>query len=229
MVCSVDDNYFLTGSTTKFVFKLHKSLSATGMPNYSPQPNACGLIALSLADKILKNPYCHLKSFIDDNPASATLPVPVYQMLSSSIQDGINMYCANYGEQAVKLDASDITMINSHLEYNIKEELEVNSAGLINTLAYKIMSLQKEEIILFFRWHNYKVWGIINFLGTRNVIIYDSHSHTTCDRNQASHVEYGGFIYQVGKSHWVIIETLMLLEVDCGKLEGPCKIVVLHK
>ena len=227
--CSVDEKYFLTGSTAKFVIKLHKSLSATGMPNYSPRPNACGLITFDFAEKVLRNPYLPIKSFIDDNPANGTLPPLAYQMLSSSIQDGINLYCANYGKRFVKLDVNDITMITSHLEYQIKEEQEINSETIVYTLASKIMSLQKEEIILLFRWNDYNVWAITNFHGTHNVLIYDSHSHTTHNQNPASPVEYGGFLYQIAKTYWVIIDTLTLLEVDCGKLEGPCRIVVLHK
>ena len=81
------------GKPTKIMIKLHQSISASGLQDQPGHPNACSVIALLFADKLLNAPQ---KTLLGVSYERYYLSDEAFEMVLSSIREGLEIYGANF-------------------------------------------------------------------------------------------------------------------------------------
>ena len=227
-----DVHTFGTGYTSKVIYRLHRDVSASGLQSQPGQPNACGIIAVLFADKMLKAPAAQLlmQSYY---PNVEYLTDEVFEMVFSSIQEGIDIYSLNFGSAKVppQLETKEIMLLNSHLDRSIKDEQHYNfdrESGQV--LVNCLMTLQVGEILLFYKMGKYKVISAICREDGRALYIFDCQRHTVIEPQTREKEEFGGFLYEVYRDCAPIVSCIVLIQKFSGEnfVLGNCTIATLE-
>ena len=223
---SVDHFYIELHYTNKYVIRLHPSLCVTQLQNQKGNRYACGLITLQFAEKMM-NANQH-SIYTHHMPNLSLLLVEVYAILLLSIKEGNSIYEANYKDEKKCLSAEDIILLSGDLQIHFKDEFEVVDELTYDMLALYIMSLEFDQILLLIRMTDYNVWSVIR-RRRADIAIYDSQSHSILDQATGERKEFGGVIYFVLRTYRTVMQTLRLMELNSGLLEGLCKIGIIKR
>ena len=79
----VDDSFFLTDQTSKFIFKLHPSLATKGSTS-----GACGLVAFIFAVKTLVDPQSYAYQIWPGDIEYTMLYLNKYHQVADTLQEG---------------------------------------------------------------------------------------------------------------------------------------------
>ena len=226
MTVSVDHFYLECDYTNKHVIRLHPNLCVTQLQNQKGNRYACGLVTLQFAEKMMNANQHSIYRYHMSN--LCLLLVEVYAILLSSIKEGNSIYEANYKDEKKCLSAEDIILLNSDLEIHLKEEFEVVDELTHEMLALYIMNLEMDQILLLIRMQDYNVWSVMR-RRRADIAIYDSQSHSILDQATGERKEFGGVIYFVLRTHWTVMQTLRLIEVNSSLFQGLCKIGIISR
>ena len=207
----VDDSFFLTGHTSKVVYKLHRSLATTGATS-----GACGLVALLFAIKTL---FTYSYSSWPGDIDHTMLHANKYHQVFDSLRKGKTLFAAHYKETNVWMKPQDISFALSHNPVTVTN-YEIDSMLL---MANKIFTLKPQEVMLLFQIEEQRVWSVVNCsLSFQWMVIYSSQFHRLGDDQK-----YGDIIYRFRKTWLNIIHILTLVEEHSGaSLQDSCHIQV---
>ena len=213
----VDDVFFLSGLSNKFVYKLHPNLATKGSTS-----GACGLVAFLFAQKTLMDPQPYRYKIFPGDFEHTMLYINKYTQVADTLREGQAMYTANFGESGCWMKPQDITLLISHVGF----AAENSEVGSMELLAKKIIALKPKEVMLLFQIEKQRVWSVVNCsLVGQWMVIYSCQPHS-CGADQ----QYGGIIYCFTKAWLNIIHILTLMENHSGvSLKGLSHILLFKK
>ena len=213
----MDHTFRDTGMTNKCIIHLHPTLSVNHLCYNRNDIHACGLIVLEFARKTgCFTPQLmflvHGKDHILQNN--------VYETVKSAVQEGSDLYWANYGTQSQCLSAAEIVFLNRHLGLQLIEDIEIESRFAYIVTLY-IMNLKTGQILLLIRMNEYNVWSAVSNNNV-DVIIFDCQSTVRDGRLD------GGMIYHIRRNFLSVIEALIYIKDHSGGFEGITKLALVQ-
>ena len=144
----------------------------------------------------------------------------MYEIISSSLREGLDIYMANYGDNSRKLYIKDILLLLSHLGLTLSTETVLPSVS-IEYLATCISCVKDRQILVLIRLHDYNMWCICRNIQHGKIIVLDCQSHKVFDCYQSKEIQYGGVIYTISPEYDAIISTLQVMQKYSGPFTGP--------
>ena len=211
-----DNKFCETGKTNRYIIHLHPTLSVNYLFCSRNNTHACSLITLLFATKIDHLTQWPFVRFLE---LAQILINEVYDIVKSAIQEGSDLYLANYGMKAQCLSAAEIVFLNRHLGLQLIEDIEIESMPAYTVTSY-IMNLKAGQILLFIRMNKYNVWSAVRG-NNEDIIIFDCQSTVRDGRLD------GGMIYNMRRNFFVVMQAITYIQ-DSGGFEGIIKLAVVQ-